>query len=449
MPTSLEETKRQVARNRRKGKRVAKKNSSLGTELYKLVCLVLGVVMLVAFFPSKEAEITPQATAVQIDVDKSQGRMVQNYIAYAHSIDANGGHGNKPNSPDLSNAYVQASAVVPEYDQVAVQSDGQQLYAIGSPTHAYDPDAAFVTNTSVLLNAEYADIKWAELDLGLTEEEDYQEISEYVKTFSQVQRCITGVYEQPGYSSNSKVTAGWGPAVTIKNFITRVQRDFTNGGSAHTAYNGGNSLSTSYVDAMLVESAEDYDKYMAGEDVTVTYVCMSGTGAGGKGHCFPWGLGQTYIQRYDYFDSLVLNWNDPGSFTPIGSASYPAVSTVWNDGILDTATTFRDVLVSAKDRTGAYYWAPSIEADLSTYLGKGGANTNFYRAYGSTSCIFECHPGTMFDTLFGSNGKFKDYYLVGVLVYATEDAIQPDGCAAEPVLWSEYNAAKEVTKDEP
>ena len=401
------------------GKRVMRRTiQRRRQQLYSMVALVVGsfVLLLTLIFMPDTPNIEVVTLSDTGEVWNSQST-AYSQLSYATTNPEQGAGNGVPQSMiQSSDIYTSAVGMVPAYVASNVQNPiGNQLYSIGTPTRQYDAEHAYVFNTVHMFRKEYEDIKYAELALQLTNETDYSDIMDYVKKGMSNAAPTKGMYTGVGGSSSSQIVGALGPAVMIRDFYTRVTPDFSNWWS--DIKSGFKADSEMLCDLMLV-APEDTDDYLNGNQVDVAYVQFKFTtqSIGGKGHIWPWGFNQTYIQTAGKnLRALLPNKNDPGAFTSVGS-SYPAVDVVYDSDGMNTAETYKECLHSVMTRSGGNYWMPTLEAKNSDI--KAGASVETYRVTGSTGNMLEAHPGAAYDAMFGNEGKFKGWSLVGILVYS-------------------------------
>ncbi len=421
---SVAENRKKQKKRRKGGKRLARKETPLES-IFKLSALLFGVVLVVVFCMHDGAydDFLPSG-AVEIEShDRSQGDFVQRYMAYDKKATEEPSGSTKV---DMSNAYVDAAGVVPAFNAGGVSTPVQSVkVGVNTPTESYDAEHAFVVNYTKLVEQEYSDIKWLETNFMGVPESEYSELSEYVKAFAQVSHVVgDGVYGSQPQGSATEIHAAVGPAILIRDWasLPGLSTSFHNQAGQSTAGFGGGSYDNWKIDLMLVETAEDFDNYVSGNTtgIDVHYVQVKGTTDGGKGHCFPWGLGQTYIQIHksaSAMESLVLNMNSSGAFTP-DEPAYPPATYVEGD----SAKTLYNIWDSARNRSGGAYWFPTLEVDSGDLQFSTGASVNTYRATAVTGSIVETHPGDA-NRIFSDT--YKDWYCVGMLVYATQDTWTP------------------------
>ena len=428
---------RAVQANRRAGRRLRKRQSSLINTLFKGTATIAVLVLFLNFW-SPEGEVQDFDTT-RVDsyrsINTTQAAMVNNFISYAETRVA----GNNRTIVDLSEAYVDAAGIVPTFNSATLQTYGSTnlLYNVGSPTGEYDQAHAFVVNYSLLLQQEYEDIKAFEVDVLGVSPSSYRETSEYIKEFAQVSNSVsTGHYsvkdsQRPNNNSDTQLQCAVGPAILVRDWYSNenVLAVFDNTASQVTAgFSWTSAYKDWYVDAMLVSSEEDYDKYMNGEDVEVTYVRFNGTGMGGKGHCYPWGVNQTFIGKTSVgLGTCQAVVNSDGTLGMLDSAVKYS-SKFGSNGAESLQFVYEAAVASNK----WVYWFPSLEAEPSDYNvargsngNKFGADLTYYRVYkNQTAGIFETHPGAC-NAVFQDGGLFDGYYLVGILVYADQDSWTP------------------------
>lgn len=403
MPTSLEETKRQVARNRRKGKRVAKKNSSLGTELYKLVCLVLGVVMLVAFFPSKSTEVNPDVSyAMPMDVDKSQGKFVENYLAYSREIGHSGGLGGRT-QVDLSDVYVDAEGVVPASLGATIDTDSGTPIAVNGPTRELT-EFAYVVNIEKLAEWMYQDIIDSETARGITPTKTAQECA---------REKLSGglLFSKENATSTDSLAGAVGPAIVHRDYIANhrwTEGAITNA-SVHWQAFPNKDSSEAYIDIMFVP-IDDVDKYYAGEETTVYYVSWRVNDV--KAHSAPWGLAQTNIHfSYDGPKTQFAFIDGRYGTAGYGDTDYVATSARTDDA----GVSFHNLVLEYLNQSLPTYRAPAVSAtasDLNNPMYVGLQEIFEYR---------ENEHWTSFQKWYSQMKESTGLVCVGVLVYATED----------------------------
>lgn len=422
-----------LAPSRRGGKRLAKKAKRKQEALHDLVqiCVLLLVVVLICTFWNVSDSLADPELETDISgfgQQSSQSQFIASYTR-AREQDIVSAPMIGRTEVDLSGAYVDASSVVPAYNQSSVQkyANTEMLYSVGSPTGSYDSANAFVVNYSILLEQEYEDIKAFETNVLGVDSSKYSDTSDYIQKYARVDHCISlGHYSHKTQHSNDIMRCAVGPAILVRDWYTmdNVAEVFSNTATACAAgFSGASSYADWYVDLMLVPDEDSYTKYMSGDTsgVTVTYVRFNGTPAGGKAHFYPWGLNQTFIGRSTNMGGLGTCYayvNNQGGVSMTDEAvKYTGVYGA------NGAENLKLVYNAARESGKWAYWFPSLEAQMSDYdLTKKegrpfGASVETYRAFSQTAGLFETHAGEC-NNAFRSGGPFEGYYLVGVLVYA-------------------------------
>ena len=304
---------------------------------------------------------------------------------------------------DLSNAYVDAKGVVAEYrNELVSTTSGGLTVGNGTPTKELT-SCAYVINIKQLLVAEYEDINWIEQQLGLTVTADPSECADTFlnKTGSK----FNFVMGESWYTRFSGFGGAVGPAILRRDFYTSgdswLASNVTTATYAYAAFSGDK-----HVDLMLVKQS-DYDAYYAGTNPPITYVRYNVVDL--KAHSAPWGVGQTYL----YFgpNNTITSWKSSG-----GSgyhAEYPQAQRQ-HDG----KQSVLEVYKALKSTGSTQYWVATMNATGGNPYGfpVGYWGGNAYNV--STSCIFETGTNQAYQDY---KNAYKDYALVGILVYADKD----------------------------